>query len=92
MHVSSIAGAEAFTTKDGSTKLRVPGGLIPEAVGCLLLEGTGAMEVDGSRQQVCPGDAVLIPAGARHQITAETPLRFLCTCAPSYSDADTFFD
>jgi len=57
-----------------------------------LLEGTGEMEVDGSHQRVGPGDAVLIPAGARHQITAETALRFLCCCAPAYSDADTFFD
>ena len=52
-----------------------------------------AGEVDGSHQRVGPGDAaVLIPAGARHQITAETPLRFLCCCAPPYSDEDTFFD
>ena len=57
-----------------------------------LLEGGGDMEVDGVRQRVGPGDAVLIPAGARHQITAETPLRFLCTCVPPYSDEDTFFD
>jgi mannose-6-phosphate isomerase-like protein (cupin superfamily) len=57
-----------------------------------MLEGAGEMEIDGSRQRVGPGDAVLIPAGARHQITAETPLRFLCCCAPPYSDADTFFD
>jgi mannose-6-phosphate isomerase-like protein (cupin superfamily) len=40
------------------------------------------MEVDGSRRHVVAGDAILIPAGARHQITAETPLRFLCCCAP----------
>jgi mannose-6-phosphate isomerase-like protein (cupin superfamily) len=57
-----------------------------------LLEGAGDMEVDGIHKRVGPGDAVLIPAGARHQITAETPLRFLCTCAPPYSDEDTFFD
>ena len=50
------------------------------------------MEIDGPRRRVAPGDAVLIPAGARHQITAETALRFLCSCAPPYSDADTFFD
>jgi mannose-6-phosphate isomerase-like protein (cupin superfamily) len=57
----------------------------------LLLEGAGDMEDDGSHQRVGPGDAVLIPAGARHQITAETALRFLCCCAPPYSDEDTFF-
>ena len=38
------------------------------------------------------GDAVLIPAGARHQITATAELRFLCCCVPPYSDTDTFFE
>jgi mannose-6-phosphate isomerase-like protein (cupin superfamily) len=50
------------------------------------------MEVDGERRLVGPGEAVLIPAGAWHQIRAETPLRFLCCCAPPYSHEDTFFD
>lgn len=60
----------------------------------VLLEGEGDMEVDGERTRVGPGDAILIPPGARHQIQAasDTPLRFLCCCAPAYSDADTFFD
>jgi mannose-6-phosphate isomerase-like protein (cupin superfamily) len=57
-----------------------------------LLEGTGHMEIDGETQAVGPGDAILIPAGARHQITAITPLRFLCCCAPPYDHADTYFD
>ena len=60
----------------------------------VLLEGSGEMEVDGDRRQIGPGDAVLIPPGARHQITAskDGPLRFLCCCAPPYSDDDTVFD
>jgi len=60
----------------------------------VLLEGEGEMEVDGDRSQVGPGEAVLIPPGARHQITASEggPLRFLCCCAPPYSHDDTFFD
>jgi mannose-6-phosphate isomerase-like protein (cupin superfamily) len=60
----------------------------------VLLEGEGEMEVDGDRARVGPGDAILIPPGARHQIRAavDAPLRFLCCCAPPYSDADTFFD
>jgi mannose-6-phosphate isomerase-like protein (cupin superfamily) len=50
------------------------------------------MEVEGDSRQVGPGDAVLIPAGARHQITAGSEgARFLCCCAPPYSDDDTFF-
>lgn len=60
----------------------------------VLLDGDGEMEVDGERAHVGPGDAILIPPGAWHQIRAEgdAPLRFLCCCAPPYSDADTFFD
>ena len=59
----------------------------------VLLEGGGEMEVDGDRAKVGVGDAVLIPAGARHQLTAGVEgARFLCCCAPPYSDDDTFFD
>ncbi len=56
-----------------------------------LLDGEGDMEVDGERSFVGPGDAVLIPPGARHQIvnTGDRPLRFLCSCAPPYSHDDT---
>jgi mannose-6-phosphate isomerase-like protein (cupin superfamily) len=57
-----------------------------------VLEGTGDLEIDGERRPVVPGDAALIPAGARHQIRATTALRFLCSCAPPYSHEDTFFD
>ena len=56
-----------------------------------LLEGTALMEIDGIEREVGPGDAILIPPGARHQITALSPLRFLCCCAPPYTDADTYF-
>jgi len=57
-----------------------------------LLEGTARMEIDGETCVVGPGDAILIPAGARHQITAQTKLRFLCCCAPPYDHADVYFD
>jgi mannose-6-phosphate isomerase-like protein (cupin superfamily) len=52
------------------------------------------MEIDGAQAEVGPGQAILIPPGARHQIRAgrERPLRFLCCCAPPYSHEDTFFD
>ncbi|HRJ71412.1 MAG TPA: cupin domain-containing protein [Terrimicrobiaceae bacterium] len=56
-----------------------------------LLEGEGIMEIDGETRDVVPGDAVLIPAGAWHQITASSTLRFLCCCAPPYSHEDTYF-
>ena len=56
-----------------------------------ILEGEGIMEVDAERRTIAPGDAILIPPGAWHQITASQPLRFLCCCAPPYSHDDTFF-
>ncbi|MEI6278352.1 MAG: cupin domain-containing protein [Verrucomicrobiae bacterium] len=56
-----------------------------------ILEGFGNMEIDGSRREIVPGDAILIPPGARHRISATTALRFLCCCAPPYSHEDTFF-
>jgi mannose-6-phosphate isomerase-like protein (cupin superfamily) len=58
-----------------------------------LLEGHGAMEIDGERARVGPGDAILIPAGAWHQITADaaTAIRMLCCCSPPYAHDDTFF-
>ena len=59
----------------------------------LLLEGGGTMELDGEERVVGAGDAILIPPGAWHRITAGTGgARFLCSCAPPYSDEDTFFD
>jgi mannose-6-phosphate isomerase-like protein (cupin superfamily) len=110
--VTSIAAAEPFTTKDGSTirelhhteaqsvaEARLDPGQATERHYharteeiYFVLEGEGEMELDGERGHVAPGDAVLIPPGARHQITAETPLRFLCCCAPPYSHDDTYFD
>ena len=57
-----------------------------------LLEGEGCMEIDGEERVVGPGDAVLIPAGAWHQIRALQPLRFLCCCAPPYAHEDTYFE
>ncbi len=56
-----------------------------------ILEGTGTMEIDGTSRPVAPGDAILIPPGAWHQITATETLRFLCCCAPPYSHEDVYF-
>ena len=60
----------------------------------VVLTGSGEMEVAGERRHVGPGDAVLIPPGAPHRIRADGDgeLRFLCCCAPPYSDDDTSFD
>lgn len=56
-----------------------------------LLSGSGVMEVNGECREVKPGDAILIPAGAWHQIRAIEPLTFLCCCAPPYAHDDTYF-
>ena len=57
-----------------------------------ILEGTGRMEMDGETREVGAGDAILIPLGAWHRITARERLRFLCCCAPGYSHEDTWFE
>ena len=59
-----------------------------------MLEGAAEIEIDGDTREIVPGDAVLIPAGAWHQISAPKgePLRFLCCCSPPYSHEDTFFE
>jgi mannose-6-phosphate isomerase-like protein (cupin superfamily) len=57
-----------------------------------ILEGSGSMEIDGEQLDVGPGDAILIPPGAWHTITARENLRFLCCCAPPYSHDDTYFE
>jgi mannose-6-phosphate isomerase-like protein (cupin superfamily) len=58
-----------------------------------VIKGAGTMEVDGETQTIRPGDAVLIPAGAWHQLENDgsSELRILCCCAPPYSHEDTFF-
>jgi len=59
-----------------------------------ITEGHGLMEIDGESKPVKAGDAILIPPGAWHQITADaqSPLTLLCCCAPPYSHDDTYFD
>ena len=57
-----------------------------------ILEGAGVIEIDGETREVTRGDAILIPPGAWHTITAREPLRFLCCCAPPYAHEDTFFE
>lgn len=57
-----------------------------------ILDGSGLMEIDGETRDVGPGDAILIPPGAWHQIRAVTDLVFLCCCAPPYMHEDTYFE
>ena len=60
----------------------------------VVVKGSGALEVDGETQTVRPGDAVLIPPGAWHELenTGTSELRILCCCVPPYADADTYFE
>jgi mannose-6-phosphate isomerase-like protein (cupin superfamily) len=60
----------------------------------LVTKGSGMLEVDGDRQMVRPGDAILIPPGAWHTLenNGTSELRILCCCAPPYSHDDTFFE
>ena len=58
----------------------------------LLLDGTAALEVDRDTRDVGAGDAILIPPGAWHELTAGADgVRLLCCCVPAYSDDDTHF-
>jgi mannose-6-phosphate isomerase-like protein (cupin superfamily) len=58
----------------------------------LVLEGDGDLEVDGETRAVGAGDAVVIPAGSWHELTARGGgVRMLCCCVPPYADDDTFF-
>jgi len=59
-----------------------------------IVKGKATMEINGERRRVFPGEGILIPAGAWHQIraSADGPLQFLCCCAPPYSHEDTFFE
>ena len=58
----------------------------------LLVEGGGVMEVGDDAREVGAGDAILIPSGAWHRLTAGSDgARLLCCCSPPYSDDDTFF-
>ena len=59
-----------------------------------VLKGQGKMEVDGATGYMKPGDSVLIPAGAWHQLenNGTSELRIFCMCPPPYSHDDTFFE
>jgi mannose-6-phosphate isomerase-like protein (cupin superfamily) len=50
------------------------------------------MELDGERRTIGAGDAILIPSGAWHTITATKPLRFLCCCAPPYAHEERIWN
>jgi mannose-6-phosphate isomerase-like protein (cupin superfamily) len=59
-----------------------------------ILRGAGLMRVEAEERAVGPGDGILIPPGARHQIRNVGPesLVFLCCCAPPYAHEDTILE
>jgi mannose-6-phosphate isomerase-like protein (cupin superfamily) len=59
-----------------------------------VLEGEGVMTIETEEAPVGPGDAILIPPGARHSLrnTGAATLRILCCCAPPYAHEDTILD
>ncbi len=57
------------------------------------LAGAGEVEIDGNVRTVAAGEAVLIPPGARHAVTAGGDgARFLCCCSPPYTHDDTILE
>src|SRR5262245_54385954 len=55
-----------------------------------ILEGEGEMELDGERDAVRAGDAILIKPGCRHRAIGR--LRVLNVPVPAFDPADEFFD
>lgn len=53
--------------------------------------GRGKVRLDEQWCEVNAGDAIAIPPGTRHQITAHagSDLCFLCCCSPAYEHDDT---
>jgi mannose-6-phosphate isomerase-like protein (cupin superfamily) len=87
--VKNHSFAEATVPTDGATERHYH--RLAEEI-YFILEGNGTMEVDGEFCPVGPGDAILLPPGAWHQIRAEKELRFIVTCSPPYSHEDTYFE
>jgi mannose-6-phosphate isomerase-like protein (cupin superfamily) len=81
--------AEASLPKGGATERHYH--RLSEEI-YFMLEGEAQMEIDGESRAVAEGDGILIPAGAWHQITAHSEIRFLCCCAPPYTHEDTYFE
>lgn len=56
-----------------------------------ITHGQGKVRLEDQWCEVKPGDAIAIPPGTRHQITADTAcdLCFLCCCSPAYEHEDT---
>ena len=58
-----------------------------------VLEGQGAVRVDGETRLIGPGDVVVIVPGQRHKVwqEGEEDLVLLVTCVPAYSVDEVVF-
>lgn len=58
-----------------------------------ILQGQGRIIMGPEERTVGPGDAIAIPPGTPHQISAtgKENLVFLCCCAPGYEPGDVVF-
>lgn len=58
-----------------------------------VLEGQGAIRIDGHPRDIGPGDVISIPPGRRHKVwpRGEQDLVMLVTCVPAYSVEDAAF-
>jgi mannose-6-phosphate isomerase-like protein (cupin superfamily) len=58
---------------------------------CFITAASGRMRLDGEERDVRPGDRILIPPGARHELldTGPGPLRPLWRCAAAHRHDDT---
>jgi mannose-6-phosphate isomerase-like protein (cupin superfamily) len=47
-------------------------------------KGNGAVRIDGERTEIKAGDAIIVPAGARHNVinTGDTPLKLYTLYGP----------
>jgi len=106
MTVNQLADQKPFTTADGSTIRSILDAtnapVEKQSLAEASLSAGGQTErhyhklseeiyfmLEGEAES---SDAILIPAGAWHQITATSDIRFLCCCAPVYSHEDTYFE
>ena len=57
-----------------------------------ILEGQGAMNLDGKTFVINPGQAILIQPGEIHQISnqGDSELNFLSVCVPAWVSEDSF--
>jgi mannose-6-phosphate isomerase-like protein (cupin superfamily) len=58
-----------------------------------VIEGQGAVRVDGKTHTISPGDVVIIVPGQRHKVwqEGEGDLVLLVTCVPAYSVDEVVF-